>query len=114
MKHPVSFVLHLGNEVILGETKYGWVKVTYNGKTGYAYGKYLLLPASEVKGKEGKVQAGMLNVRAAPSDSGKILGVLKKGDVVTILGEENGWYQIQFQGKMAYTYGRYLDLSISR
>ncbi|WP_028986936.1 5'-nucleotidase C-terminal domain-containing protein [Thermicanus aegyptius] len=114
VKHPVSFVLHLGNEVILGETKYGWVKVTYNGKTGYAYGKYLLLPASEVKGKEGKVQAGMLNVRAAPSDSGKILGVLKKGDVVTILGEENGWYQIQFQGKMAYAYGRYLDLSISR
>lgn len=108
-KHPVSFVLHQGNEVIVGETKYGWVKVTYNNKTGYVYAAYLLLPSSAVQGKSGIVNVDFLNVRSDANPNGKIIGVVKRGEALTILGEKAGWYQIMFGDKKAYVYGKYVS-----
>lgn len=109
VKHKVSFVLHQGNEVTLGETKYGWAKITYHGKTGYVYAAYLLLPSTDLQGKSGTVNASFLNLRSDATPKGKVVGVIKKGTKVTILGEKAGWYKIQYGGKTAYVYGKYVS-----
>ncbi|MDR9797996.1 glucosaminidase domain-containing protein, partial [Aeribacillus pallidus] len=43
-----------------------------------------------------EVTASTLNVRGGPGTDYWIVGQLKKGDRVTIIGEKDGWYQIEF------------------
>lgn len=45
---------------------------------------------------KGVVTASTLNVRGGPSTKEWVVGTLTKGDKVTVLGEANGWYQIDF------------------
>jgi len=51
-----------------------------------------------------------LNVRSGPGSQYQKLGVLKNGDEVTILGEEEGWYKILFEGSEAYVSMRYVKI----
>lgn len=53
------------------------------------------------------VTTGTLNVRETASASGKVLGTLKQGDRVEVLGETNGWLKISFNGKQAYISKQY-------
>lgn len=46
-----------------------------------------------------------LNVRAAPSLSGTKLGVLRPGSRLTAVGMKGGWYQVQYQGQLAFISG---------
>lgn len=39
-----------------------------------------------------------LNVRSGPGRDNDIVANIKNGGTVTVLGEENGWYQIQYDG----------------
>lgn len=50
-----------------------------------------------------------LNVRETASSSGKILGKLKQGDKVEVLGETNGWLKINYNGKQAYISKQYTN-----
>ncbi|WP_286171998.1 N-acetylglucosaminidase [Gracilibacillus phocaeensis] len=43
-----------------------------------------------------RVTASALNVRGGPSAANKMVGQLQNGARVNILGETNGWYQIEF------------------
>lgn len=53
------------------------------------------------------VTAGSLNIRETASSSGKILGTLKQGDKVEVLGESNGWLKINYSGKQGYISKQY-------
>lgn len=55
-----------------------------------------------------------LNVRQSASTSSAVLGRLDKGDMVTFLGEENGWYKTYFRNKTAYVSAKesYTDLYV--
>ncbi len=46
---------------------------------------------------DNQVTADVLNVRSGPSVANREVGTLAKGTVVAILGETNGWYQIEFR-----------------
>ena len=59
---------------------------------------------------KGLVKAEVLNVRAGNSTSYKILGQLKKGSEVNIIGKAGIWYEINFKGQKAYVSGAYIDL----
>lgn len=48
------------------------------------------------------VQADILHVRTGPSTTDKILGHVMQGDAVKVLGEVQGWYQVQYNGQTAY------------
>lgn len=50
-----------------------------------------------------------VNVRSSASMSGKILGVLKSGQKVTVTGTKNNWYKITYNGKVGYVYKTYLS-----
>ncbi len=105
-------ILKYGQEVtVLGESG-GWyyLRAVYNGTlvTGYSLSKkgdvvYIEIPDGKtVEGsyKKGTVIAGTVNVRKGPStDYEKVLLngenlVLKYGQEVSIIGEENDWYHL--------------------
>ncbi|WP_257211003.1 SH3 domain-containing protein, partial [Bacillus wiedmannii] len=47
----------------------------------------------------GTINATSLRVRSAANTSSSILGNLKNGEKVTVLGKANGWAKISYQGK---------------
>lgn len=57
----------------------------------------------EKQTKKAKVLATALNIRQSPSTSAKILGTYKKGDIVEILEEHQGWYKTP-KGWISATY----------
>lgn len=57
-----------------------------------------------------------LNVRSGPDTSRSIIGSLKDGNTVAVLGEENGWYRVVFadskgQAIIGYVSGSYLTVT---
>ena len=114
-------VLKKGQQVdVLDQLSNGWVKVKYNGKTGYVSGKYLTIKKVNTSdkvtikdvSKKGTVyNCTSLTVRSTYNANGKALGYLKSGASVTITGEvSNGWYRIKYNGKTGYVSGKYVKI----
>ncbi|MFB4473894.1 SH3 domain-containing protein, partial [Oceanobacillus caeni] len=55
--------------------------------------------------KNNKVTASSLNVRSGPGTGYEVVGNLSNGTKVTIVGEQNGWYQIK------YSHGQWVNAS---
>ncbi|MFE4811526.1 SpoIID/LytB domain-containing protein [Peribacillus simplex] len=60
------------------------------------------------KNMTGKVNATKLNVRSKPTTSGKVLGSLKKNQIVTVINKSNSWYKIQYGKGPGYVHEKYL------
>ena len=56
-------------------------------------------------------QGGNLNVRTGPSTSYDIITQLINGSNVKVLGEKDGWYQIEIPARYGYVCGEYLRLN---
>ncbi|SDO06910.1 peptidoglycan-binding protein [Alkalicoccus daliensis] len=98
---------------ILGEES-GWYLIKFDGGTAYASGSFIDTTKKEAAPKvidTGKVTATTLNIRSGPGTSHDRVGTLTNGTVVEILGEENGWYLIKFDGGTAYASGSFIDTS---
>ena len=74
---------------------------------GIVYASYSDVPV--LTSGTGVVNAASLMVRSTPSKSGKALGVVKKGQSVSITGTQNGWYKISWKGGAGYISGRYIS-----
>ncbi|HDR7498594.1 TPA: SH3 domain-containing protein [Bacillus toyonensis] len=110
---PVLGNLKNGEKVtVLGKAN-GWAKISYQGKEGYVSLEFVKLEAGKQEEKPaenitngtqevGTINATSLRVRSAANTSSTILGTLKNGEKVTILGKENGWAKINYQGKEGY------------
>lgn len=74
----------------------GWVKTTYNGKTGYVSQDYVLVSVT-VRASTG------LNLRATASETGEKLVTIPNGTVVQCYGnKENEWAKVAYNGKVGY------------
>lgn len=49
-----------------------------------------------------KITTASLNIRDNPSSTANIIGNLKLGDIVEVLGEENGWIRLNFNENKGY------------
>lgn len=100
---------------VLSTTADGWYQVSYDTLTGYVSSDYLVVddvqkavtavpavaptavapeePAAEPS--YGKVTTSSLNIRAGAGTDHEKVGSLRAGKVVEILGESDGWYQIE-------------------
>ncbi len=54
-----------------------------------------------------------LNLRDGSGTDHNIIGQLPNGDTVSVVGEENGWYQVVVPEKSGYVSGQYLTVSDS-
>ena len=51
-----------------------------------------------------------LNIRRYPSINGAIIGSMPDGATVTINGETNGWYVVNYNGIIGYASSRYITI----
>lgn len=64
-----------------------WWQVNYNGRTGYAYSDYLIVP--------GRVDSSIgLNIRDGPGTNYNRIGGLGNGAAVQITSIRNGWFRV--------------------
>ena len=100
---------------LLGQTQNGYVKVTYNGTTGWAASQYIRAggtssSGSSSGGNTATVIDGTLNLRATASTSSAVLLVMPDGATVTLLGEsQNGFSKVTYNGTTGWAYSQYLQ-----
>ena len=97
--------------VVLADAGNGWYKVDYNSIEGYMSGEYLDVQATaDVKIGYGKVSTGgsTLNMRSGPATSYSRVATLSDGAVVDIVGIDNGWYKVTYNGATGYVSSDYM------
>lgn len=93
-----------------------WTKIRSGSVEGFVrsdllvFGEEARVHYRNVHGFEGTVTASALNVRSAPSLSGKVLGQEPEEETVKITGEEDGWYQVEYQNGEAYVCADYVEV----
>lgn len=53
----------------------------------------------------------VLNVRTGPGTDHDAIGSIARDETYAVLDEQNGWYQIRYQGQAGYVSGEYVALS---
>ncbi|HDK7160545.1 TPA: SH3 domain-containing protein [Clostridium botulinum] len=104
----------------------GWSKIKYGSGVGYVSSKYLYDENNTINSGNGgsssneSVQPGfvklsnsssVLNVRSSANLSSNIIGSLKHGSSVSILGKTGSWYKIKYDSKTAYVSSSYISSS---
>ncbi|WP_257156082.1 SH3 domain-containing protein, partial [Bacillus cereus] len=114
----IGYVQKNEKVTVLGKAN-GWAKIEYKGKEGYVSLEFLkfgdAIQTPDTSGQEqqhptikngvqevGTINATSLRVRSAANTSGSVLGNLKNGEKVTVLGKADGWAKISYQGKEGY------------
>lgn len=104
-KYKVITQLKKGFKMNASQPPYkGWYMVEYAPmKYGYVSSKYA---KKYVEFKKFNVKTkDVLNVRTGGSVKNKVIGKLKKGSTVTVIGSKNGWYTISYTAKKGYKTG---------
>lgn len=89
----------------------GWYKVDYKSIEGYMSSEYVdLYPSYEADLGYGKVKTGgsTLNLRAGAGTDFDRVAVLNDGTVVQLLGMDNGWFKVSYNGAVGYASSEYL------
>ena len=94
-----------------------WLKVKYNGTTGYVHGDYVSKSTSSDSSLSQKttkyVNAEVgLNVRSGAGTSYSKIGKLAYKEKVTVLSTANGWSKINYNGKTGYVDNSYLQSTV--
>lgn len=91
-----------------------WMRVTYNGKTGYVASSYLTAvkpaPAKPVTpaAKKYYYTTANLNLRASNSLSGKVIVTLLPNKKVEFVSAHGDWYKIKYENKVGFVSKKYL------
>ena len=101
------------NECVVVISKTGdWYKVNYNLQIGYMHKDYVsVLTAENAELGYGKVTGDRVNMRSGASTSSRIVDVAAKGDKAYIIGLNNGWYKVIYDGSICYIRSDYLELT---
>ncbi len=96
---------------LLGESSNGFVKLTYQGTTGWASSTYIQQGGSTSSSGSGTATVidGALNLRSSASTASTVLLVMPGGANVTLLGEtQNGFTRVTYNGTTGWAYSIYL------
>ncbi len=90
-----------------------WLKVKFNGKTGWVSTRYAKLGKNSTKEVE---TTGKVHIRIAPKKTSMILGSVGKGVILTYRGyakyDSRGvkWYQVAYKGQNGWVSSKYAKL----
>lgn len=92
----------------------GWYKINQNGKTGYVSAQFVSkngekVTTSSSNGSSKTVTADVLRVRTEPNSSSSVMGRVYEGQKLQVIGEENGWYKINLNGKTGYVSSEFVS-----
>jgi len=87
-----------------------WYQINYeSGKTGWVMGIYTVLSDSSTAISSIKINTPKLRVRSLPGLEGEIITLVSEGQEYSVLTEQNGWYQINYEsGKTGWVMGAYV------
>jgi uncharacterized protein YraI len=104
-------VLDDGAELTLtGKISGGYLEVTFDGVSGWAFASYLAPLGSSEPAKTATVIDGALNLRAAAGPDGEVLTVIPDGASVTLLGQtQNGFSEIEYNGAQGWASTEFLS-----
>lgn len=89
-----------------------WYKVNYNLQEGYMHESYLTVRTQEnAELGNGRVSGSGVNLRSGPDTSYNSAAQATTGDTCYILGLNNGWYKVLFDGKTCYIRSDFLELT---
>ncbi len=96
---------------VLAQQVNGWTKIKGKDIEGYIKSEYLQLMNTEaLTDAIGTVTASSnVNVRASASEGANRLGVLAGGENAELLGRENGWCKINYNGQVGYVKEDYVQ-----
>ncbi len=96
---------------ILDETEDGWYKVAYEGKTGYMSADYVVSqPIMNIECGGAKVTTSVLNMRSGPGTENSIVTKLYEGSVAKIIGINNAWFKVKYNGETGYISPEYVEV----
>lgn len=88
-----------------------WYKVNYNLQEGYMHESYLsVLTKENAELGYGQVTGDRVNLRSGPSTSYGSMAVVSAGSQCYILGLNEGWYRVLYEGKTCYIRSDFLEL----
>ena len=70
-----------------------------------------LLSPRPVREATVRLQSGTLNLRGAPSYDAPVYLQIPNGETVTVWGEYDNWYVVEYDGTFGYVRGEYLRLA---
>ncbi|NLK38461.1 MAG: SH3 domain-containing protein [Epulopiscium sp.] len=90
--------------IILGKNG-DWFQVSFDGNDN----AYISQDYFKVSRAEGTVNASGVNVRQGASTASPILKSLNQGDTITVIGQNNAWYQLAYNNGQAYISKEFLS-----
>ncbi|MCL2079317.1 MAG: SH3 domain-containing protein [Oscillospiraceae bacterium] len=100
--------------VILERTNSQWYKVNYNGTIGYVSVPLLDRPRVVADfNAVGTITGSGVNLRDKPNTNSAVLGNYPKGTDVVIVGINEGWYKIKYDGKIGYMRSDFISIFTS-
>lgn len=117
--HPTVGSVKQGQVVqVVGEVQ-DWFKINYAGQTAYLSKDYVTKGGSNENGTQGNnqeqnnngtvqtggtyvVNATSLRVRTGPAAYHSVIGGVLNGTTLNVVGSENGWFKVNYQGKTGY------------
>lgn len=88
----------------------GWYPVTYASYTGYVAAEYVTLSEDDTVYGQVSTTGGTLNLRSGAGTTFDKISSLANGTIVTVLGLENDWYQISYNGTTGYVTSEYFTI----
>ena len=68
------------------------------------------IPPMDPKRGTVRLSYGTLNLRSTPSPAGTVIANLPNGAEVTVYGEWNGWYVVEYENHVGYAAAAYIDV----
>ncbi|MGE6629112.1 SH3 domain-containing protein [Bacillus sp. NPDC077027] len=97
------------------ETSGAWTKVSYKQATGWVHSDYISEGQSTAKAsnastakRSGSVGVSNLNVRKTASHDAQVISSLSRNTRISILREQNGWFEIQVGSSKGWVASHYI------
>lgn len=108
----IKTIVHDEKLVILEKTSPEWFHIVYCGTEGYVSSLYLTdVLTAENFNATGKIAGDDVIIRSIPSTSGSLLGNCDAGTIISIIGINNGWYKVRYNGITGYIRSDYINIT---
>lgn len=127
-ENPIITTLNHGTKLNYTNTQNGWYQVSYNGRTGWVIGTYVIATANSAPAPAPSpapapapsntgsliVQAQLgLNMRTGPGTNHSIITTLGHLTKLNYTNIENNWYQVSYNGQTGWISGTYVNATPS-
>lgn len=99
-------------EVIEKNPSTGFLKISFEGKTGWIIGSAKYVTIIESMDKTGTTEdiSGYLNIRKGPSTSYSTVGKIYPDKTFEIIGKTDGWYKIKYNNTVGFVNSSYVTV----